>query len=43
VPAGGGGATNSVDASSTDISTGVDGAPWTIFTGALTAIYYFGI
>jgi hypothetical protein len=43
VPAGGGGATNTVDASSTDISTGVDGPPWAIFTGALTAIYYFGV
>jgi hypothetical protein len=42
VPAGGGG-TMSVDASATDISTGVDGAPWAIFTGALTAIYYFGV
>lgn len=42
VPAGGGG-TTSVDASSTDISTGVDGPPWAIFTGALTAIYYFGV
>jgi hypothetical protein len=43
VPAGGGGATNSVDASSTDISTGVDDPPWAIFRGVLTAIYYFGV
>jgi hypothetical protein len=43
LPTGAGGATTSVDASATDISTGVDGPPWAIFTGALTAIYYFGV
>jgi hypothetical protein len=34
-----GGAT--VDTNSTSFATGVDGAPWAIFTGALTAIYYY--
>ncbi len=29
------------DSSRTVIGTGVDGEPWDIFTGALTAIYYF--
>src|SRR4029078_2644014 len=35
--------TTSVDASTTDISTGVDDAPWRIFVGSLSAIYYFGV
>ena len=30
-----------VDTNSTSFATGVDGAPWAIFTGALTAIYYY--
>jgi hypothetical protein len=42
-PAVGGGPRGSADGNSTDISTGVDDAPWRIFTGALTAIYYFGV
>jgi hypothetical protein len=35
----GGGA--EVTTNSTSFATGVDGAPWAIFTGALTAIYYY--
>jgi hypothetical protein len=30
-----------VNTNSTSFATGVDGAPWAIFTGALTAIYYY--
>lgn len=38
-----GGATTSIDQSATDIATGVDGPPWSIFIGNLSAIYYFGV
>jgi hypothetical protein len=35
-----GGATTTHEQSLTRIATGVDGAPWDIFVGSLTAIYY---
>jgi hypothetical protein len=37
----GGGMTTEVDSSTTSISTGVDEAPWKLFTGNISAIYYF--
>ena len=41
VPAGGG-MTTKIDVDTTSISTGVDEAPWKLFTGNISAIYYFG-
>jgi hypothetical protein len=38
-----GGTTTSIKQNATDLATGVDGPPWAIFLGTISAIYYFGV